>query len=278
MISVMKLLLIALLGTVSSCVTVPTALERYNTAENLAHYQSWQQHIIHTEQFDLISYQPIQYAKEKLLTVYIEGDGLAWLSKSTVSNDPTPINPVGLKLALNHSQGNASYLARPCQYTGGIKARNCNKHYWTDSRFSEEVIDATNNALNTLKAKFNAQQLQLVGYSGGGAVAVLIAARRNDVVKLITIAGNLDHHEWTNHHNISPLSNSLNPVDYHKRLARIEQVHFVGANDKITPPLLVKQFVAQVDVHNKARVIVIPKFDHYCCWVRDWTSLISMAK
>jgi dienelactone hydrolase len=260
----------------SACVTLPSSEHRDDTAKQLASSHNWQAELIQTAQFDLLSYQPTLHAKENLLTVYIEGDGLAWLTKNTISADPTPINPTGLKLALNHPQGNAVYLARPCQYTDGSEARNCNKHYWTDSRFAEEVTASTNEAINILKTEFSAEQLQLVGYSGGGAIAALIAARRDDVIRLITVAGNLDHQAWTRYHNISPLTGSLNPADYRQPLASIEQVHFVGANDKVTPPFLAKQFVTEFYSQNNVKVIVIPENDHHCCWVEQWHNLIPL--
>jgi predicted esterase len=259
----------------SACVTPPSTQQRGDTAKQLASSHNWQAELIQTAQFDLLSYQPTQHAKETLLTVYIEGDGLAWLTKNTISTDPTPIKPTGLKLALNHPQGNTAYLARPCQYTGGSEARNCNKHYWTDSRFSEEVIASTNQAISSLKTEYGAEQLQLVGYSGGGAVAALVVARRDDVIKIITVAGNLDHQAWTTYHNISPLSNSLNPADYQAQLAHIEQIHFVGSKDNIIPPFLAQQFVASLPNTMQANVVIVPNQQHGCCWETIWSDLLE---
>mgnify|MGYP003624500748 CR=1 FL=1 len=263
-----------LLLLLSACVTLPSKQQRGDTAKQLASSHNWQVKLIQTSHFDLVSYQPTQHAKEKLLTVYIEGDGLAWLTKNTISTDPTPINPTGLKLALKHPKGNAVYLTRPCQYTGGSEARNCNKHYWTDSRFAEEVIASSNEAINSLKAEFGSEQLQLVGYSGGGAVAALLAARRDDVSTLITVAGNLDHQAWTTHHRISPLSTSLNPADYREQLAKIKQVHFVGSDDKVMPPFLAQHFVTSLPNSKQSKVVVVPSQTHHCCWDDIWSDLI----
>jgi len=265
---------LGLLLILSGCVSSPSLLERQNSADELAHLQNWHRKEIHTAQFDLISYQPRRSSDKNLLTIYIEGDGLAWLTKHTVSTNPTPINPTGLKLALNHPLGNSAYLARPCQYTSDTAARNCSKDYWTDSRFAEEVIASSNEALNNLKTTFSAQQLQLIGFSGGGAIAALLAARRDDVKRLITVAGNLDHQSWTTFHKLSPLSNSLNPIDYHKQLANVEQIHFVGANDKVIPFFLSQDFVSTFNSDQKVRLIIIPKFNHHCCWVNAWSKLL----
>jgi len=259
-----------------ACSTLKTPPERLASASGLAEQYDWQAQSILTTDFDIMSYQPSKTAdRYSLLTIYIEGDGLAWLTKRKISSDPTPINPVGLKLALNHPQGNATYLARPCQYTGGKTARNCNKHHWTDARFSEQVIASSNEALNSLKDEFKAEQLQLVGYSGGGAVAALIAARRDDVVKLITIAGNLDHQAWTTHHNISPLTDSLNPADYQQQLSKVKQIHFVGDDDKVMPPFIARDFVAGLASNANAKAIVVPNQSHGCCWESIWAELMS---
>src|SRR3546814_2839304 len=63
---------------------------------------------------------------------------------------------------------------------------------WTSARFSDGVIVSMSDALDRLKEEAGASSLDLVGYSGGGGVAVLLAARRRDVVSIVTIAGNLD--------------------------------------------------------------------------------------
>ncbi len=258
----------------SGCASVPSLQQRQDTASQLAANHNWQARTIQTQQFDLLSYRPKNLPHKTELTVYIEGDGLAWLNAHAISTDPTPVNPVGLKLALNHPAGNAVYLARPCQYMGGITARNCSKHDWSDHRFSEEVITSTNEALNALKAEFNATKLQLIGFSGGGAVAALLAARRDDITRLITVAGNLDHQAWTSHHKISPLTGSFNPADYRLKLTKVKQIHFVGSDDKIMPPFLARDFIAGLPNSANAKVIAIPNQSHGCCWESIWTELM----
>ena len=51
------------------------------------------------------------------LNIYLEGDGLAWVSRREPSRDPTPDNPIGLRLAAIDPAPNVIWLARPCQYT-----------------------------------------------------------------------------------------------------------------------------------------------------------------
>jgi hypothetical protein len=259
--------------TLTACVSIPNASQRTDMSDQLAENHSWQPEIITTDSFDLMSYRPIQVNPARVITVYIEGDGFAWRTRSAASADPTPIDPLGLKLALNHPEGTAAYLARPCQYVGGNNTRGCDKTFWTDKRFSEEVVAASNQAITALKAKFGATQLQLVGYSGGGAIATLVAARRDDVIRLITVAGNLDHQAWTDAKQLSPLTGSLNSADYWRVLSDIEQIHFTGGNDPIIGTFVAQSYQQYYKEDKNINIITLPNFDHHCCWVEQWRIL-----
>ena len=210
-------------------------------------------------------------ANTENLTIYIEGDGLSWVNITSPSSDPTPLNPMALKLALNDPAPSV-YLARPCQYTRK-KDLHCSQQYWTNKRFSAEIIEATNQAIDQIKRQLNAKNLILVGYSGGGAVAALIAAQRHDIKHLFTIAGNLDHVYWTSMLHLSPLSGSLNPRDFQEQLQHIPQTHFVGAKDNVINESVVRSYTSYFPTDKKPTVIVVPEFDHQCCWVINWNAL-----
>lgn len=189
----------------SSCAAIPSVSDRRAAAEMLATRQGWQSILIPAGPFGLAAFLPVFPKLSHHLTLYFEGDGFAWVSGTEASADPTPNNPIALRLALAQPEGNAAYLARPCQYVDA-ETSACSRRYWTDQRFAPEVIEATDNAVDILKQKFAATRLTFVGYSGGAAVAALVAARRNDVGRLITVAGNLDHRAWTAYHHLSPLT------------------------------------------------------------------------
>ena len=207
----------------------------------------------------------------EILTIYIEGDGLAWINYTSPSADPTPLNPIALKLALKDTKPSI-YLARPCQYTR-LEDQKCSQQYWTNKRFSPEVIQAINQAIDHVKKQFNARKLILVGYSGGGAVATLIAAQREDIKHLFTIGGNLDHAFWTSEHHLSPLSGSLNPRDFWEQLQHVPQTHFVGANDKVIDESVLRAYASYFPADKKPAIMVVPEFDHTCCWVEEWARL-----
>lgn len=209
--------------------------------------------------------------------VYIEGDGRAWHG-GRPPDDPTPTDPLALRLALADPAPAVLYLARPCQLTTRATKGVCGLPYWSTHRFSEEVVSAMDRALSRYKIETGAGRIVIAGYSGGGAVAALIGARRDDVALLITVAGTLDHGAWTSHHQVSPLTGSLNPVDEAARLASVPQIHFVGAEDDIVPPLVADAYMRALPKHGNARVVRIPDFDHNCCWDRDWPGLLTRAE
>ncbi|MDP1651914.1 MAG: alpha/beta hydrolase [Rhodocyclaceae bacterium] len=270
----MKILSVVLCLFLAACANIPSPAERRSLADALAKEQGWQAISLPAEAFELVAYLPAEPGRAATLTVYIEGDGFAWISGSQASADPTPRDPLALRLALAHPEGNSVYLARPCQYVNA-EASSCASRYWTEMRFAPEVIAATNHAIDRLKQAFNASRLTLVGYSGGGTVAALAAARRTDVERLVTVAGNLDQRAWTTYHRIRPLTGSLNPADEIGALQGLRQWHFVGEKDRNITPELVRNFANGFPENLRPVVLVEPEFDHQCCWARNWPRLFQ---
>jgi dienelactone hydrolase len=176
------------------------------------------------------------------ITIYIEGDGRAWLNKSTPSADPSPRNYLVVDLAMADAKP-AIYLARPCQYQLMFDTKACNNSMWTSQRFSRAVIDSYSHALDELKRDYQNRGFKLVGYSGGGAVAMALAGERSDISDVVTLAGNIDPNAWIMLHRLSPLGNVVDPASYADTLAKIPQRHFVGRSDTVVPASLVQGFI-----------------------------------
>lgn len=244
--------------------------ERIATADQLATSAGWIKQRVQTSEFVLQSYHSA-FQPSQRLTVYIEGDGLAWISRTRPSLNPTPVDPLALKLAIK-DRGNVVYLARPCQY---IESSGCITSLWTSARFSPQVVSAMNRAITQLKAQSRSSELVLVGYSGGGNIAALIAARRNDVARLVTVAGNLDHRRWTRLMKVSPLTQSLDAADYWQQLVSVPQLHLVGDKDQSVPPAIARAYQAKFPQDHQPQVRVIPGFDHHCCWLERWPQLME---
>ncbi|MCK1788819.1 alpha/beta fold hydrolase [Pseudomonas violetae] len=179
----------------------------------------------------------------KHLRVYIEGDGHAWATSSQPSTDPTPHSSLMLRLAVKDA-GPAAYLARPCQF---VTSSSCNPGVWTASRFSKTEIDSMNSALSGLKSRFMVESIELVGHSGGGEIALVLAAMRDDVEQVQTLAGNVDPVYWTNLHKLTPLQSPITPLQFRNKLRSVPQRHIVGLNDLIVPPAVVQAYSAQLD-------------------------------
>ena len=275
----LKLLLILSCLCLSGCLSstpIPTPELRALQAFELAQKADWKEHTIHTSLFTIKAYGSAVSRKTKILTIYVEGDGLAWVSENSPSHNPTPIVPTGLNIAIHdHKNKPVAYLARPCQFVFKEAWKQCRQDYWTNLRFSPEVIDAMNQGVEYLKQYYHAQQIVLIGYSGGGSVATLLSAKRRDVIQLITVAAILDTDYWVRQENLTPLSGSLNPANAWKKLISIPQIHWVGGKDKVVSKEVAFAFAKRFPAAKKPKITVVPVFDHTCCWARDWMSLLS---
>jgi hypothetical protein len=243
-------------------------------AETLAHTANLQHDQVSTDSFVLTSFYRIT-RPDQPLTVYIEGDGMAWRSRTAPSENPTPHQAQGLTLAVVDPAPNVVYLARPCQFTPLALDPRCDKAYWTDKRFAEEVVVAMNQAVTHYAIQVPGQRIHLVGYSGGGALAVLIAARRHDVASLRTVAGNLDHAEVNRLHHVSAMPESLNAIDVARQVASIPQLHLSGADDSIVPPVIAQHFVS-VTASRCAHSQIVPGIKHEGDWARLWPELLTL--
>ncbi|MEW6676575.1 MAG: alpha/beta hydrolase [Pseudomonadota bacterium] len=257
----------------AGCGSLPSPGERLLQAERLAADRGWQRQVLSAGRFQLTVFMPRNLTRGGRLAVYVEGDGFAWETPTRPSADPTPLDALGLVLALT-DPGPVAYLARPCQFALGADPA-CTQDYWTGRRFSPEVLESVSQALDMLKVHTGARRLRLVGYSGGATVAALVAAGRADVDDLVTVAGNLDLSAWSRHHRLSPLAGSLDPADYRHALARLPQWHFVGGDDRVVPPELTMDYVAGFPPGSPAHLVVMPGFDHRCCWQTQWSTLLQ---
>jgi pimeloyl-ACP methyl ester carboxylesterase len=228
---------------------------------------------VSTDIFLLTTFSKIQNPAQPI-DVYIEGDGLAWITETMPSSNPTPRKALGLRLAAQDSAPNILYVARPCQYTPLEEDKNCTEAYWTDRRFSEEVIRSVNQAIDRSIRPYPHPRLNIIGYSGGGAVAILVAARRDDVATLRTVAGNLDHDEVNRLNGVSPLHGSLNAIAQARKVENIPQLHFSGSDDDVVPPIIAAHFIAAMDSARCARAEIVENATHEDGWEEKWRDLL----
>ncbi len=172
--------------------------------------------------------------------VYIEGDGHAFDARGMPTHNPTPRGTMLRRLVASDSSSNVVYMARPCQF---VMSDACSVTDWTSGRFSQDIIDSM---VGALKKIVGSAPVVLVGYSGGATVTGLIIQNYTDinVQKWVTVAGVLNHADWTEYFGDKPLSDSLNL----NVLPVVNQVHYVGTHDKIVPITLSKKWVTGKDL------------------------------
>jgi hypothetical protein len=267
---VRAILLAAALGAVCA---MSGCADRNAHADALAATGGLRREQIRTDNFVLTAFVRLE-RPDKPLTIYLEGDGLAWLSLTEPSLDPTPRLATGLALAVVDPAPNVVYLARPCQFTPMALNPQCDIPYWTGKRFAPEVVASVAQAVAQFAARAPGQAINLVGYSGGAALAVMVAAQRRDVASIRTVAGNLDDEFINRLHHVSAMPQSENPIDFAPRVAAIPQIHFSSANDSVVPPEVARRFVDAVG-SRCARVEVVPDLSHDGDWSRVWPALLA---
>jgi len=201
------------------------------------------------------------------LRIYVGGDGTPWIRENRVSVDPTPVNPVLLRL-MHEAEHPAVYLGRPC-YFGTATNKGCDAKLWTFERYGQTVVDSMCRVANEISASLNAETVQLVGYSGGGAIVIGMSECTERLVALTTIAGNLDPVAWTTIHDFSPLTESHYFVP-----DSLSQVHWQCRNDTNVPPSITDDyFKAYPDAERR----ILEECTHSSGWERGWPELVEWS-
>lgn len=228
---ILSLILLSLsLFTLASCTkeTIPR-----ETAMRTAMPQFMIPRMIPSGNFSIHAFERI-HDKNGQAVIYIEGDG------------ETPSNPIATRLAAQDSAGNVIVLARPCQYRGTYNGGECPEKFMTTHRYSEEVIQAYNDALNNIKSTYDLAGFHLVGYDGGAAIATIVAAGRMDIASIRTVSGRLDTQLLNADGTLPMLDGSLNPREYAKAVVTIPQRHFVGGKGSIVTDLAARSYLNEV--------------------------------
>jgi hypothetical protein len=247
------LLLIAVIF-MSACQTT-RPLASFNLPKNASVISAQFQHLIIAQE-----------GNHQRLHVYIEGDGAPYHNRFQISKDPSPQNPLMLSLMMQ-DKSSSLYLGRPCYFTNTMPAMHdaqCVPRHWTSARYSEEIVRSMIAALRQYLSNNPYQSISIIGHSGGGTLAVLMAARMAEVDQVVTLAGNLDLKAWTRLHHYTPLKHSLNPANLNVLLAK--QLHFAGDKDDNIPPALSEPWLKSMG----QTLHIIKDANHNCCWLQHW--------
>lgn len=265
------------LSLLAACSTPSIHTLPYTTQRivNQAHHAGFSHHRYSTATFKLTTYEHLHQQDNSTIHVYIEGDGNSWKTKYKLSDNPTPRQPLALTLALEDPHSEVVYLARPCQYTPHDLDPSCQAKYWSSHRYAPEVIQAMSEVLDQIKAKTKNHQFILIGFSGGGSVATLLAAERKDVIGLITVAGDLNHAMLNEYHQTSPLNGSLNPVQVASLLKQLPQQHWSGDRDPVVPCWVAENFSKQVGNPACVKVHCLKGVSHHRGWKGQWKTILK---
>ena len=201
------------------------------------------------------------------LHIYFGGDGSPWVGGRRVAKDPTPRIVVALGLMALDNQS-AVYVGRPCYHD---QAGACTPELITNARYSETVVASMEEVVRELITQHPSQAAVLVGFSGGGVLATLVAERIVAIDQVITLAANLDIDAWTEHHGYLTLAGSINPADCCLWRTDLKQLHLTGAQDQNVPPTTLERFRARAPL---AEVRSYDRFDHSCCWRQIWPAIL----
>lgn len=238
-----------------------------NAVDDIVNKNSLIKKYYQSQSFSHITLHNERYFKKTTqgLYVFIEGDGLPWKTHSQISLNPDPLRPLALELMLA-TEFPSVYISRPCYL---IRDERCDVKWWTNKRYSKQVVESIKDILHEVSKGFD--KVTLVGYSGGGTLAALIADSGGKVTRLVTLAGNMNHIKWTQLHDYTPLEGSLNPSDY-VLPSTVSQFHFAAQNDKNILPEWIKAFS---DKQKTSQYILLENADHRCCWIESWQSILT---
>lgn len=201
--------------------------------------------------------------------LYIEGDGRPVVNRTRIASDPTPRASIVLRWMLD-DPAPSYYLGRPCYF--GMAARDaCDSRWWTTERYAPAVVESMVAAARRLLA---GRPVVLIGYSGGGTLAVAMAGELDNVRGLVTVAGNLNVQGWTTHHGYTPLTPPGDGRALLRRVRTVPQRHYVGGRDRNVLPDLT---FGLSDAAAADSVCVMRRWDHECCWVARWPQLVDLG-
>ncbi len=266
------LLVVVMLG---GCIATTFPYMRAETAQRIAAPAWMIKRDIAATPYSLRSYERI-HERGSVANIYIEGEGSEFTSPLEWKDNPTPKNPVALHLASKDRADNVIYLARPCQYNETISKKPCEPSTWKENRFSAEIIESFNTALDDIINRYDIRGVNLIGYSGGAAIATLLAASRKDILSVRTVAGILDHKTQRSILDMSGLNGSLNPVDAAPLLAKTPQYHFIGGQDRFVPPAVLHSYLQAMPATNCAQTMLVQEARYEEGWVNKWSELLEL--
>lgn len=200
----------------------------------------WTYRVVSANGYNIATYSDISDTASPI-HIYIEGDGNSFDAYGRPTSNPTPTGTLVRDLAARDISPNVVYMARPCQFVNSLL---CSEKDWTDGRFSAQIVDAMALVITNIAQN---RPVVLIGYSGGAMISGLIIHRHPElnVQKWITVAGVLNHSDWTSYFGDVPLIHSLDM----NTLPHVRQSHYIALGDRVVPNELSRRWVGAHDLH-----------------------------
>lgn len=206
-----------------------------------------------------------------VLHVYLEGDGRPWIGATRVARDPHTRRALAFDL-MRLDPAPSIYLTRPC-YHAVLRDDRCSPVLWTSQRYGEAVLASMAAVLRAERQARGGPDLVLIGHSGGGTLAVLLAERLPAATRaVVTLGANLDVAAWTALHGYAPLAGSLDPARRPPLPSHIRQLHLAGALDHNVPPPLIASYV---EARPGSELVELPGVTHAEGWRAAWPAILA---
>ncbi len=214
-----------------------------------------------------------QHPSNSSAWVFIEGDGTPWVLGRWPAQRPIVKKPVAYPLWQN-TQATALYLKRPCYFDNtslkpsdfsSVKTlpNHCTANWWTTDIYSQGVIRALKAELENALQQHAISHYILIGHSGGGTLATLLADNMlHKPLLIITLAGNLKPIQFNHIHQL-PKSTLTLP------LLNIPQWHYFAHQDDVI------SYSAQNICHIQTHVHCYNLTDtrHSDGWLMHWPAI-----
>jgi hypothetical protein len=122
-------------------------------------------------------------------------------------------------------------------------------------------------ALDASKSRYNGIKFNLVGYSGGATIALMLASNRSDVNSIRTIAGNLNHNQLSVLTKTTPLYQSISSNDFIFKTKNVPQIHYYGSKDEVIPNQIYLNYLNSFAKSSCVKIIEVAGFKHTS---KDW--------
>ncbi len=210
-------------------------------------------------------------ASSKVLHVYLEGDGRPWATETRIASDPHTQRALAFSL-MRLDPAPSIYLTRPC-YHRQLRQDGCSAALWTSRRYGPEVLAGLAAALRAERSRHGQPDLVLIGHSGGGTLAVLLAEQLGDATRaVVTLGANLDVAAWAILHGYTPLVGSLDPARRSALPGHIRQLHVAGGLDANVPVRLIESYVED---HAGSEIMIYPNVSHTKGWIAVWPEILA---